>query len=295
MSEALELRSGYFSDRPSFFALRDLLEDTFGIDIGLLDRLHGPNPEAMPFGYFDAGGRCVANFTAFAMPMMVDGEVRHAVGYQSGAVRPEFRGRGLYRELLRRAFAWSEAQQFDFGMLLTDKAGLYEPYGFAVRPQHAFDGPAPATLASDDGARRLSLDSPADVLLLTELLARREPVSRIFGFFDQSREFVLNASFDAEVRLSYLPGCESIIAWRNDEDRFELLDVVAPRIPALAEITSALGVVATDIRVCFPTDRLKWRLGTPVAYEHSCQLLVRPMAGSGPSAGFLMVSPISEF
>ena len=54
----LELKTGYFSDVKAFAALVNLLQDTFGIDIGLLERFGGPDPSCVPFGYFDATGRC---------------------------------------------------------------------------------------------------------------------------------------------------------------------------------------------------------------------------------------------
>ena len=73
MADGLRLRSGYFDDRAAFRALADLLRETFGIDIGQLDRLGGPDPSAVPFGYFDPTGRCVANFSAFSMPLLVGG------------------------------------------------------------------------------------------------------------------------------------------------------------------------------------------------------------------------------
>ena len=68
-SERLILRQDYFSDPAAWSALVDLLQDTFSIDIGLQDQFGGPDPTSMPFGYFDETGRCVANFSAFSMPL----------------------------------------------------------------------------------------------------------------------------------------------------------------------------------------------------------------------------------
>jgi GNAT superfamily N-acetyltransferase len=59
------------------------------------------------------------------MPLVVNGRVVRAAGYQSGAVRPDYRGQGLYRTLMKRAFDWAERGGFEAGILLTDKPGLY--------------------------------------------------------------------------------------------------------------------------------------------------------------------------
>lgn len=93
MIERLTLRQDYFDDPAALQALADLLHDVFGIDITLQNRLGGPDPSSMPFGYFDEAGRCVANLSAFSMPLVIEGRVVRAAGFQSGAVRPEFRGR----------------------------------------------------------------------------------------------------------------------------------------------------------------------------------------------------------
>jgi GNAT superfamily N-acetyltransferase len=207
MAAALELRSGYFADRPSFLALADLLRDIFDIDIGLLDRFGGPDLTAMPSGYFDADGVCVANFSAFPMPLVIDNSAIRAVGYQSGAVRPDYRGQGLYGDLMRRTFDWAEAEGFEAHLLLTDKPDLYRPHGFDVVPQHCFRGRMPAPAGAPD-ARPLSLDKADDLALATRLLQARSDVSERFAVRRATQTFLLNACFDADIRLSHLPGLE---------------------------------------------------------------------------------------
>ena len=80
MTDMLELRSDYFGDPASFRALVDLLRDTFDIDVGEVERFGGQEQGSMPFGYFDAEGRCVANFSAFSMPLVIGGRPVRAVG-----------------------------------------------------------------------------------------------------------------------------------------------------------------------------------------------------------------------
>ena len=82
-------RQGYFSDPAAWAGLVALLQDTFGIDVGIQDRFGGPDPTSMPFGYFDEAGACVANFSAFSMPVVIEGRLVKAAGFQSGAVRPK--------------------------------------------------------------------------------------------------------------------------------------------------------------------------------------------------------------
>lgn len=293
MTGRLQFRSDYFRDRAAFKGLVDLLFDTFEINIGQLDRLGGPDPTSMPFGYFDEAGRCVANFSAFSMPLIVDGKRVRAVGYQSGAVRPEYRGQGLYRNLMQRAFGWAEAQGFAMGILLTDKPGLYEPYGFRVIEQHMFVGVMPVA-ATVQPCRHLSIESDADVKLIRSVLAARMPVSERFAVFGQAVEFLLNACFDPSIRLSHMPGRDAVIAWREEPGTFHLLDIAGRDIPSLAQIVSALKTSAERVAVYFPTDRLDWN-GEAKRYQGSCELMVTGDPGAILKSGPFVLPPLADF
>lgn len=293
MSERLTQRQDYFADPKAFQALTDLLHDVFGIDISLQNRLGGPDPSSMPFGYFDETGRCIANFSAFAMPLVIEGRLVKAAGYQSGAVRPDYRGRGLYRDLMHRAFAWSDAEGFEAGILLTDKPDLYRSFGFQVLPQFRFCGNVPQIPHREVNTRDLDLADADDIKLVSHILAHRQPVSGMFAVQRQSEMFLLNTLFDPEIRLRYLPALDAVITWKIDGDTLQMLDIAARQIPLMADICAALGVQADRIEVCFPTDRLGWS-GDAKPYAGSCALMVRgiePAAISMP----VMLSPMADF
>jgi predicted N-acetyltransferase YhbS len=293
MPANLELRTGYFADRSSFLALADLLRDIFDIDIALLDGFGGPDLTAMPFGYFDAEGVCVANFSAFSMPLIVDGRHIRAVGYQSGAVRPDYRGQGLYRDLMQRAFDWADAEGFETHLLLTDKPDLYVPYGFKAVPQHCFRGPMPAP-ESRPSARLLSLEVPDDLALATGLLEARSDVSQLFAVRRATKTFLLNACFDPDIRLSHLPDLDAIAAWKEDNGVFRLLDVVARAMPSLASVTGALDTRAGVVEVLFPPDELSWS-GGAATYRGYCDLMVRAADSSAIPDSSFMLAPMMDF
>ncbi|MCF1468821.1 GNAT family N-acetyltransferase [Agrobacterium vitis] len=293
--DELVLRQGYFGDPLALQGLVDLLHDIFGIDISAQEQLGGPDRTCMPFGYFDRSGRCVANFSVFTMPLMINGTMVTAAGYQSGAVRPEFRGRGLYRDLMQRAYMWAEQAGYRTGILLTDKPALYQPYGFRVVTHCKFGGSVPAFQPIIGGdARQLDLGMAADLTLLRDMLACRQPVSRHFAVVSQTEMFLLNAHFDASITLSLLPSLKAVIAWKYANDSsLKLLDIVAQDIPPLSAILPHLDVRADSVETYFPPDRLSWK-GEPVPYEGSCSLM---MSGFGLEAAAepLMLSPMADF
>ncbi len=292
-TRGLTFRQDYFDDPAAWSALVALLQDTFGIDVGTQDRFGGPDPTSMPFGYFDENGTCVANFSAFSMPMMIDGRLVKSAGFQSGAVRPEWRGRGLYRDLMNRAFGWCDVQGFELRLLLTDKPALYEPYGFRVLPQHQFSGPSPAEVKPTRPARTLSIGNPDDLALVMRLLRGRTSVSSVFAVASQVEMFLLNSCLDTDIRLAYLDQFEAIVAWKSDGTSFQLLDIAGKSIPSLAAILAALDLCPGRIEVCFPPDRLDWQ-GTPKPFPSYTSLMIRGEATSRVDVP-VMLSPMAEF
>ena len=288
----LTLRQDYFDDPSAWNALVDLLQDTFSIDVSILDQFDGPDRTSMPFGYFDADGRCVANFTAFSMPMIINGRVVKAAGYQSGAVRPEWRKRGLYRDLMQRAFAHTVTEGYELDLLLTDKPALYERYGFRILPQHIFVAQTPTLQKSDLSARQLSLEAPDDLRLIKTLLQDRQPASAQFAVVRQMEMFLLNASFNSAIRLTAL-GDDTVVAWTFDGATFWLLDIVGTAIPSLATIVSALDIEPERIEICFSPDRLDCEVSLE-PYDGYTMLMVRGKAAAD-IVGPLMLSPMAEF
>ncbi len=285
-------RQDYFGDPAAWSALVALLQDTFDIDVGIQGRFGGPDPTSMPFGYFDADGTCIANFSAFSMPVMIEGRPVKAAGFQSGAVRPEWRSRGLYRDLMNRAFAWCDARGFELGLLLTDKPAIYEPYGFRVVPQHKFVDVPPASKPRTP-AHRLSLENAADITLLKGLLLNRMPVSKRFAVLSQMEMFLLNSVFDGDVRLDYLEAFDAVAAWKEDGRTIQLLDVVGRTIPSLGDIFAAFGVNPDRVEVCFPPDRLDWQ-GMPEVHASDTSLMIRGLSINAVN-GPVMLSSMAEF
>ena len=76
----LIFRTDYFGDAAAWEALAALLEDVFGIDVTILDRLGGPDPTSIAFAWFDTAGACIANISAFSLPLVINGIFVRAAG-----------------------------------------------------------------------------------------------------------------------------------------------------------------------------------------------------------------------
>ncbi|MGG7578158.1 GNAT family N-acetyltransferase [Rhizobium sp. Nf11,1] len=293
-STGLTFRQDYFGDPTGWAALVRLLQDIFGIDIGPLQHLGGPDPTSMPFGWFDATGELAANISAFALPFVINGRVVHAAGLQSGAVRPQWRGCGLYRDLTVKALDWCEQQGFEAVILYTDKPSLYEPYGFRSIPLHRYEGAAPAPSTPTAPALPLSPTNADDLALLQALLKTRSPISTTLSVTTNAAMFLINTQIDPEIRVSFLEDQQAVIAWKMDAaGRFSLLDVVASEIPSLAAILGGLDIASAAIDVFFGPEKLGW-VGTPQPLEGTTTLMLRGLGDVTPHFP-AMLSPLADF
>lgn len=293
-SSGLTFRQDYFDDPAAWEALVSLLRDTFGIDLGPLQQLGGPDPTSMPFGWFDADGRLAANLSVFALPLVVNGRVLNAAAFQSGAVRPRWRSRGLYRDVTRKALDWCEQQGFEAIVLYTDKPSLYEPYGFQSLPLHLYSGRAPAPAVSITPVRAVNPALPADLALLQSALRTRTTISDSLAVTANAAMFLINTQLDADVRLSWLAEEQAVVAWKMDSaGRFILLDAVAPEIPPLAVILGGLGIRPAFADVLFRPDKLKWD-ADPLPLGSGTQFMLR--AANNMTLDFPgMLSPMADF
>ena len=289
----LRFRRDYFSDPAAWVALVSLLDDTFGIDIDPLRELGGADPTSMPFGWFTDEGVLAANLSAFAMPFVLNGRLVNAAAFQSGAVRPPWRGRGLYRDVTRKALAWCETQGFEAIILYTDKPDLYEPYGFRSLPLHKYVGAAPMSEGVAT-SRSLQPRDANDLALLQVLLGNRKPISETLAVASSPAMFLINTQFDPDVRLSYLEESKAVIAWKMPAtSHFVLLDVIATEMPPLAAILAGLGIEATVVETLFRPDRVGWS-GKALSYEGGTRLMLRGMEEVSLDHP-AMLSPMADF
>lgn len=257
MAEGLTFRQGDLRDPAAWASVASLLADIFGIDVTPLDQMGGPDPSSMAFSWFAADGQLAANLSAFALPMTIDGRTVNAAGLQSGAVRPEFRTRGLFRDVTEKALDWCDAQGFEAVLLYTEKPALYNKHGFAILPQSRFVAEATTTGRTTPQVHPLNLRKSDDLALVTKMLATRKPVSGRFAVARQNEMFLLNALLSENVRLDYLKPHDALIVWRDAMDgSFELLDIVAPEIPRLGDILETLGKSLSRLVIDFPPDLL---------------------------------------
>lgn len=251
-----------------------LLRDTFDVDVSPLQELNLWNPTYRAFSYLDVDGHCVANVATFTLKLIVNGRCVNAMGIQSVATRPAWRGHGLSHDLLRRALLWCDANT-PLAYLMTSIPGFYEPLGFRVLPQFKHVGEAPSALPFLRLGRKLDLASTEDRELLAQILRRRTPVSARFAVDGSQGAFALNLLDQTELASWYLPHHDAVVVTAGQPNgTLCIIDVAASKMPDIREVLTGLGAVPTQLEVHFPPDRLGWT-GVAVPAETEAMLMVR--------------------
>lgn len=251
----LDFRSDYAHSRAGLSELTRLIHDIFEVDVSPLNRL-GHDPSVVAFGWWH-DNELVANVSLYERRLWLAGEQVAAFGVQSVAVRPEWRGKGLFRDLMGRALSFAD-RRVSLVILATDTPSLYTSFGF--RPLKE------ATFSSRLGHRQvrpryrlLSLDEDKDIAFLHNIFSRRVPTSLVASACDHPALFMLKAVGTPDIELLHLPDLDAVVAVKGrNEPSMILLDIVAPAIPSLEEIVCALGYPGERIEVRLTPDRLSW-------------------------------------
>jgi predicted N-acetyltransferase YhbS len=215
-------------------------------------RRHGLSWErcSTPFVIEDHG-TVIAHVGLLEMTFAFDDVERRIGGIHAVAARESHRGLGHIRSLLEEAVAYG-LERYDGLVLTAGVPPIYERFGFEVVPEHRFLCTDPPACGSDRG-RELEWDDSNDLARLHRLLERRQPVSRRLGAVHERDVFLYTT---ARSRLRWLPELECV-AWMSSRDGTLILhDLVAERVPTLAQLLSCLSGPVDRVIAEFCPDRL---------------------------------------
>lgn len=251
----LHFESHYAGDRAKRERVHDIIERTFGLDLGPLTEFDFHDPSFTPFSYFDAGGVCVANVAVYRMPMMLGGERVEALAMQSVCTGPAWRMKGLFRDLVNRALEWCDTQVSHI-ILKTDTPSLYYRFGFEKRDRTRFLV-ATAGIVPEIEVDVRALDIRADVALVKHLFRVRTPVSNLVGPLDHGTIFFLETASVEGYQLRYLPAYETMMVTRESADgTLQIVNLIGTAIPPFSVLLGALDRVPDIVEFGFPPDRL---------------------------------------
>ncbi len=257
VTKNLDYRSHYFDDPDALAAFEKYAETLFGLDFNLWRDKGLWDKNYTAFSAFD-GDECVASICVYPSDITFRGNVSRWAQLLTVGTRPEYRGRGIQRELWNRSRTWID-DQFDMTFLFTDDvaAGFYEKLGF-VRQAEYFDVTHNVTGVTSAGApfQKLDLGIDGDFSILKRLAFDREPVSNVLGFRNPK---LLLFMFLYQYRdwTYYIEELDTIVVVEQTDSAIRVHDIVAERMPMEHDLEFLLGTFRQEeIHWLFCTDRL---------------------------------------
>jgi hypothetical protein len=130
---------------------------------------------------------------------------------------------------------------------------LYRRFGFRQIEETRFISTLVPRLSTATG-RELSLDCDDDLALLNQAFSNRAPTSRLASACDHPALFMLKAQMTPEIRLIHLSEINAVVAIMENASSLVILDIIAPRIPSVDEIISAIAFTGQQVEVHLTPD-----------------------------------------
>ena len=231
------------------------LDKIFGLDLSLWDRMGFWDHRYRPFSYFDNDG-LVSNVCVYSMDMTVNGKRCPVAQISAVGTVPEYRRKGLGRELLQTALSWAMDKHVFCYLFADEEAyGLYRQNGF--RPVDEFKIRTEVRgLTPRPGAEKLDMNRTDHVDLVYRLASNREPVSNLLGVLNE-KLFMYWCLYALRDYIYNIPDHEVLVLYKRKNDLITVYDIVGSEIPSFSEVYPYMGN-PTDrtAEFHFMTDRL---------------------------------------
>ncbi|AWD23690.1 GNAT family N-acetyltransferase [Fuscovulum blasticum] len=229
------------------------IRDIFSVDASPLLSI-GHDPETVTFGWWH-GSELAANISIFPRRLCLQGTEIQALGIQSVGVRPDFRGKGLFTDLIQKVVAHADNRSCPI-VFTTDKPDIFVPWGFRPVPSSAFVVSVQPSLHAPR-YRRLAMDQAKDIDLIKTCFATRAPTSLVASTRDHASAFFMAALANPGIEVLHLTDLDAIIAVRGREGKaMILLDVIAASIPQVQDIAAALAYAGSRVILHLTPDLL---------------------------------------
>jgi GNAT superfamily N-acetyltransferase len=256
--EVLVFRSAYWDDPAARAAFKSFLIDIHGLDLSEWERCGYWDERYVPYSLFDGSGRVAASACLYSMDAVLGGR-RCVLGQLSAmGTRPELRRRGLARRLLERAMSDSAAEGHAGTFLFANDEAVpfYRRCGFVPVAEETPTLAVTSPPAPRPGIRRLDPTDAADRALVYRRASERAAVSNVLGAI--APKLVMFHFLHTLAEHTYhIADVDAVVAFGVRDGVLSLYDVIARKMPSLADIHPYLGIAPhREIVFHFAPDRL---------------------------------------
>ncbi|PDY45329.1 GNAT family N-acetyltransferase [Bacillus pseudomycoides] len=273
----LILSENFFVEESKKERLFQLFEEVFRIPIQTLQNFEANgfgDTTYKPFSYLQEG-QVIANVSMFSLPMFVNGERIYAAGIQSVMTHPEYRRKGLMKQLLCKVLQEIDTK-YECAILFTEKPELYEPFGFRVVQEYLMTLSYENTLPRSSSLRKLNFYDEKDMELIKEIIENAQQLSMEFSTLNYQSSFYFNM-YDAKwnEKLYYSKKLDALIVFEVKNQVLKLFGIFAQIFPILDDICAEISEPFTEIEFYFYPDELGLEEVACKEFQSETYLMIR--------------------
>ncbi len=215
------------------------LHRELGLELSLWDRSGFWDAHYRPFSLF-FGDTLVSNVCVYSLEMSVAGRNCRVAQISAVATQPEFRRKGLARQLMQRAMDWARDQHDCFFLFADDDAhAFYKACGFRLTPEYKARISVAGAVARP-GAKKLDMQRTDHRELAYRLASHRVPVSDVLGVRND-KLLMFWCLYHLRDHIYHIPDLDALVLFKRDGGLVTVFDIVGTRLPTFADLHPYLG------------------------------------------------------
>ncbi len=251
----LEFRSHYWDDSSARAAFKAFIYKIHGLDFSASDDGGFWDHAYTPFSFFH-GDEVVSNVCVYLLDVVINGEKMRLAQISGVGTLPEWRRRGLNRELTDAGLAWArDKHEGIFLFADTDAVPYYARCGFS--PLEEFIETTDLAPCSNRGGRiKLDPGLARDREKIHEYARRRTPVSDRFGVVND-KLLMFHVLYRLRDCVYEIPQLDCLVFFRRTGDKLSIFDIVGEHVPQFEELYPYLARADDGVvEFHFDTDKL---------------------------------------
>jgi GNAT superfamily N-acetyltransferase len=219
----------YRHDGPKRRAFSELSRLVFGLDFEPFYASGWWDDSYICHTLFD-GDNAVSNVSVTKMRFLIRGREVDALQLGTVMTHPDYRERGLARELMANITKEYEGQ-FSFRFLFANDSvtAFYPRYGFVERERFCYSAPLVQQANESAGFRYLDLEKAEDRRILERCLYSRLPLSSAFSLITGQSIALFHALYLFSDALLFHEKEEGVLMVRQEGETLHLYDAAYPR------------------------------------------------------------------
>ena len=266
----LALRTEYWHDPKARGAFKAFMLEIHGLDFSEWESGGYWDDAYTPFSFFQ-GDSVVASVCIYLLDAVIDGEPTHVAQISGVGTLPEWRRKGLNRQLTDVGLEWAKDRHDGVFLFAdTDAIPFYQKCGF--RPIDEYVEIVKVTPVPNlGGAVKLDPGNKHELDRIYEYATQRTPVSDTFSVLN-AKLVMFHVLYGLSHHVYEIPDLGCLVFYRREKDCLSIFDIVGERIPRLEELYPYIaGEDDRFIEFHFHTDKL----GLDV-------IKTRPILGNNP-------------